>query len=61
MTQDKAGAGVRERIWVVKVDHTVEPPQPIEEVFVENGEVKEVRDMRPELVELAPEEQKQKP
>lgn len=37
--QDNAGMGIRARAWVTKIDHSVDPPRPVEEVFVENGVV----------------------
>lgn len=37
MSNDKASAGIRERIWVTKFDHTADPPRQVEEVFIENG------------------------
>ena len=39
MTQDSEGARLRERVWVTKIDHTTDPPRPIEEIFVENGDI----------------------
>ena len=34
---------IRERVWVEIIDHTVEPPRPVEEIFIENGEIRERR------------------
>lgn len=36
---DKSAPQVRERMWVEKFDHTVDPPRLEETVFIENGEV----------------------
>lgn len=41
--RDEAGARVRERVWVTKVDHSVDPPVAVEEVFVEDGQLMEVK------------------
>lgn len=48
MGDDHAGARLRERIWVTKFDHTVDPPRPIEEVFIENGVVMSVTPLSPD-------------
>lgn len=42
MSADKTGMGTRERVWVDKVDKTVDPPVLVERVAVENGRVIEV-------------------
>lgn len=39
---ETSAAGVRERIWVTKLDHSTDPPREVETVFIENGEVIEV-------------------
>lgn len=43
MSADQTQPTVRERTWVEKFDHTVEPPRLVERVFVEtvNGVVSE--------------------
>lgn len=34
---DSASAGLRERLWITVVDHEQDPPQPVREIFIENG------------------------
>lgn len=34
---DQASTGLRERVWVTVIDHEADPPQPVREVFFENG------------------------
>ena len=41
--RDVSTPHIRERVWIEIVDHTVEPPRPVEEIFVENGEIRERR------------------
>lgn len=43
---DAAAASLRERLWIVKVDHETDPPTVVEEVFIENGVIMERRDPR---------------
>lgn len=36
---DIVPTGVRERIWIAKMDHSTDPPVCVERVFIENGVV----------------------
>lgn len=49
MATDDGPLQVRARAWVTVVDHTVEPPVPVEEIFIENGTVMERRALLPTL------------
>lgn len=42
MSEDQTAPGVRERFWVEKFDHSTDPPQLVETVFIENGVVQSV-------------------
>lgn len=42
MSADKSGMGVRERVWVDKVDKDGDAPVLVERVALENGRVVEV-------------------
>jgi hypothetical protein len=41
--KDATTPNIRERVWVTVVDHTQDPPQPVEEIFIENGNVQSRR------------------
>lgn len=48
MTEKEQGvARIRERTWVTKIDHSGETPRPVEEVFIENGELQSVTKLDP--------------
>ena len=34
---------IRERVWIEIIDHEQDPPKPVEEIFIENGVVRERR------------------
>lgn len=38
---DASKPQLRERLWVEKFDHDVDPPRKVETVFIENGKVVE--------------------
>ena len=42
MSGERSSVGVRERVWITKWDHTVDPPCQIEEVLIENGVIQAV-------------------
>ena len=37
--KDQSAPALRERVWITKFDHSVDPPRAVQEVFIENGVV----------------------
>lgn len=51
--EDLSGISMRTRAWITKYDHSVDPPRPIEEVFIENGRIVSVTPLSTEQEEGA--------
>lgn len=47
MGEESLAPQIRERVWVTKFDHSTEPPTPVEEIFIENGQLMGIRQITP--------------